>query len=1121
MLNGCVLNKNNSGSQDSADSSTATALPSIGANGDWYLGDLDTGIVAQGKDGTSVSIQTVNEETIGGLTYTVVVFTDGTTIKIPHGINGQNGNDGKDGIDGFTPYVQNGVWYINGVSTGVRAEADSPSFRLNGTMIQWRKNDSSEWLDLFDSTILKGNNGTDGKSAFELYVQYCGYSGTEEEWVKDLISGKLYYKDPGVIDHVNDYFLQVGVGEKIGLPTALKANYTSGANAEVAVEWNVSEVSSQYIGQKVLTGFVEGYTGTVHCTIRVVSYRTTDRYIDGFVNGGLGHDNFKVTALSGSNLYTTIPGSDGYYRFDGVPFGDYTVKLDADGYETVDVQTATITAIGTQESNLYKNIAHVNFDVTSVREDGYYFLWRRTESGGDYETSAAVNSPIKVSFLSGTESAYVSNAGAASLLREKYGLVLTDEGDVHWSSESASRFYDLYTLLPESLTTGVSSTWKLVSGHLDNDINFVLSGGYYHVSLSVDALANITPRLATIDGKKGQYFSKRCYNAIIRFITNNGADTAKCETLLNTNFLCSFAVPDYAVLTADTTKEDGSAFSEFAPEEKLLILTMFEEMPVGMHKIKELKYLVRRKTGLSHPLYPSAAAVTWPTAKTPYIEFFDKTFGAAQGYYETKRLIIHDKMHMYYAYYFSDTLKKEWEKIGGWSLNGNVWSTTKSTEFVTAYAHEHNPDEDMAETVATYVLDPELLRSRSSAKYEFVRNYIMEGEIYLSTIRSDLTFEVYNLAPDYLYPGKIDTILIKESGSPFENKSATITLSLHDDGTFSGAKSYYLRLLSPSTKQFVDVSGAAVDSKGLTLRGTATLSRYSESGYWFTNQIVLADGAGNERYEGPNDYALRLFLDNPLEDLEKPTFVAKSLALSLSNAGETEHPDAQKLTITFTLKDNIGILRALVRLACTIGGKDSLDQYAENISSETGKCTVIFYIPDFYSSGTYEVVEIVATDFAGNTVFFNSTSYEKTLAGETYQIAITTTHPDNVGPSLNLNAISVTAIPLNQMAPDGETTVTLKLKIKDDISGVKIGYVRFVDPQGIQHGYWLYFPNTLMGSIRYFEGDPTLEAEYTFSLTLPKGSAPGIWGVYEISLTDYSLSRSVYSFSEITHFTVS
>jgi hypothetical protein len=161
------------------------------------------------------------------------------------------------------------------------------------------------------------------------------------------------------------------------------------------------------------------------------------------------------------------------------------------------------------------------------------------------------------------------------------------------------------------------------------------------------------------------------------------------------------------------------------------------------------------------------------------------------------------------------------------------------------------------------------------------------------------------------------------------------------------------------------------------------------------------------------------------------------------------------------------------------------------------------------------------TDFAGNTVFFNSTSYEKTLAGETYQIAITTTHPDNVGPSLNLNAISVTAIPLNQMAPDGETTVTLKLKIKDDISGVKIGYVRFVDPQGIQHGYWLYFPNTLMGSIRYFEGDPTLEAEYTFSLTLPKGSAPGIWGVYEISLTDYSLSRSVYSFSEITHFTVS
>ena len=31
----------------------------------------------------------------------------------------------------------------------------------------------------------------------------------------------------------------------------------------------------------------------------------------------------------------------------------------------------------------------------------------------------------------------------------------------------------------------------------------------------------------------------------------------------------------------------------------------------------------------------------------------------------------------------------------------------------------------------------------------------MQGTIYLARIREDLTFTVYNLFPDYVYPGKI------------------------------------------------------------------------------------------------------------------------------------------------------------------------------------------------------------------------------------------------------------------------------------------------------------------------------------------------------------------------------
>ena len=59
------------------------------------------------------------------------------------------------------------------------------------------------------------------------------------------------------------------------------------------------------------------------------------------------------------------------------------------------------------------------------------------------------------------------------------------------------------------------------------------------------------------------------------------------------------------------------------------------------------------------------------------------------------------------------------------------------------------------------MINPDKLRSRALAKYEFIRDYIMQGTIYLSKIREDLTFEVLNLFPDYDYPGKINSKELK------------------------------------------------------------------------------------------------------------------------------------------------------------------------------------------------------------------------------------------------------------------------------------------------------------------------------------------------------------------------
>ena len=1080
-------------------------------DGYWYIGELNTNVKAKGEDGNSITILSVGEETSDDLTYTVIYFSDDTNIKIP------NGKDGQDGIDGYTPYIQDGYWYINGESTGVTAKGDEVEMRINEDNIEWKTSSSSDWNILISVDILKGNDGLNGKSAYEIYKQYCNYEGSEEEWINDLVNGLLHFDDPGIIDYIPAYRMRVTVGEPINLPTRINAIYSNGLVEEVNVRWNKSNLDSNYVGEKKILGYVENYQEKVECYVYVSRYTTTEKYIDGYVNGIQDDDNITVTLFNDSYVRTVTPSITGYYKFSDLMDDNYYIKIDANGYEAVELNSASISSVTVDPSTLYSNVSHVNFNLKTLRENGYYSCWQSTETGFTYETVSNVNKEIKVDFAD--DSSEISDDGAASILREKYNVVLLNDEE-KWSSETSSRFLELYQTIPDSITTNLKSTWKLTNKHINNDIIINQVDDHYEITISIDAIENSTPRVATIDGQVGKYYSKRLYNAIVRFVTNNGYDANACETILNTNFLCSFNVPDYAYLTEGITNETEVSFQEFLPDEKLLILTMFEEMPEGMHKMKELKYLVRRKTGQTHPIYPQAAAVTWTKAREPYIEFMDSAFKDDQGYYETKRLIIHEKTHMYYEYYFSNELKEQWYEIGGWYQSADDpdgWKTTKETEFVSAYAHEHNPDEDMAESVATYVINPNLLKSRSINKYNFIKNYIMNGSYYILETREDLKFEVYNLSPDYIYPGKVKSTIIKITGDYFDDKTIDIRFKLFGNDSTNGANNFWLRSSPYGVKstQYYDMSGRRVDDFGLELQGSTRLSKYSYQGYWFTDQLTLADFVGNERYVNGLDIGFKFYLDNPLCDMEESKLVKNSLNLTIENANNSEHPNEQVLIVRFKATDNIGIDRALVRLVCLQKNKESIDVYAQYINNETNEIEARITIPEHYSTGTYEIAEISLWDFANNN-YFEHVDFGG-LQGENNQIEITTLNPDNEGPTMDENNISVEAVPSIPEAPNGETFVTLKLRVKDNISGFKIGYVRILDPQGLKHGYWLYPP---VYSGYYFDGDPTVEAEYTFKLTLPEGSAPGTWSIYEISLNDFALNTTVYDFTEIIHFDV-
>ena len=100
--------------------------PHIGTNGNWWIGETDTGVKAEGSQGNP----------------------------------GQDGSNGKDGQNGLTPHIgTNGNWWIGDTDTGVKAECQGdtvvqenliPEFRVNNGILQWKYTDEEEWKDLFE-----------------------------------------------------------------------------------------------------------------------------------------------------------------------------------------------------------------------------------------------------------------------------------------------------------------------------------------------------------------------------------------------------------------------------------------------------------------------------------------------------------------------------------------------------------------------------------------------------------------------------------------------------------------------------------------------------------------------------------------------------------------------------------------------------------------------------------------------------------------------------------------------------------------------------------------------------------------------------------------------------------
>ena len=763
----------------------------------------------------------------------------------------------------------------------------------------------------------------------------------------------------------------------------------------------------------------------------------------------------------------------------------------------------------------------------TVPKNLWTYHWEIDETPEGQESATPVV-PIEVTFLE--EPVEIAVHSASLALLRKYSVHLGTE----WSPGLAYRLLETFESIPQDINHPLAnappvdaSLWRLSDRQIHTDIEMEYRDGQRIVTVSTQAFGHARPLLAEIDGVRGRYFSKRLHHAVVRFVTDNGADRYALERILQERYAVSVNIPDYTELTRHTTGEHAGRFSEFKNEELIALVSMLEEYPSGMLKTPGLKYLLRRLDGTPHPSHPSAPAVAWTGAG--YIEFMESAF-KEQGADFIHRLILHEKAHFLWDHLFDDQLKADWIELGGWFENPDDpdgWSTTKQVEFVSAYAHRKNPNEDMAESISFYIVRPDKLRSRSPAKYEFIQNRVMHGTRYISKIREDLTFEVYNLYPDYVYPGRIIRVDIQVEGKPEADKLITVEIEIHGESELDAAQTAYIRVWSDKDTYFdiawlspIDENGMHVAS-GHILRGQATLSKYAANGYWRPNQIRIWDAQRNERLAAPTiDFGWKLYIDNPLADCEPPKYVPNSMRLTLSDATTEKGRAYQIVTARWKLIEKNGIRGVYAGI-----NDENSETYSRSLVEEWGEYTqereglwqasVQLPVPDYFPSGRYKMTRISMRDLASNknTVYFTEGGDDEPPA----TIEIQTTHPDTQPPILDVNRILIKAEPTLPNAPNGETQVDITFRIKDNISGYAKTDMRLRDPQGITH-FFRHYDEDFWDI--YFSRDPTVYKIYHKTIILPVGSAPGTWGLAEMTVFDKAENTYRADFTEIVRFEV-
>ena len=303
------------------------------------------------------------------------------------------------------------------------------------------------------------------------------------------------------------------------------------------------------------------------------------------------------------------------------------------------------------------------------------------------------------------------NNNPMSQLEEQYSVYL----DSTWTTQQAHALLKVFEVIFPNLNLQFSR-WSITDDGLENDIKIESKDKIKFVTISRDVFPVEESQEALSPGK-------HLYYAVVQYITENGTNRAIIELILQKRY--GIYVPSYDSSTEGAKSQTSKRYSNFENDELMLIISVFEEFPQALHKIPRLKYITRR---IDKDENEDEKGISYARTGRGYIEFAESVFRRGNSN-RARHVIVHEKAHFLWTYVFKRDLRADWTKLGGWyqdSTSESGWSTTKErSAFISTYAFEEDPNEDMAESIASYLLYPHRLRSCCPEKYEFIHEVML------------------------------------------------------------------------------------------------------------------------------------------------------------------------------------------------------------------------------------------------------------------------------------------------------------------------------------------------------------------------------------------------------------